>query len=108
MLVLFDQATPVPLRPFFKGHKVATAFQRGWDKLKNGDLLKAAQEAGFEVLVTPDKNIQFQQNLMNYTIAIVVLGNPQWPVLRHHVDRVVTAVNAAKPGTYCEVEIPER
>ncbi len=43
-----------------------------------------------------------------YTIAIVVLGNPQWPVLRHHVDRVVAAVNAAKPGTYCEVEIPER
>ncbi|PYT57873.1 MAG: hypothetical protein DMG46_12595, partial [Acidobacteria bacterium] len=73
-----------------------------------GDLLRAAEEAGFEVLVTPDKNIRYQQNLENYTIAIVVLGNPQWPVLRHHVDRVVAAVNAAKPGTYCEVEIPER
>lgn len=80
----------------------------GWDELKNGDLLKAAEEAGFEVLVTTDKNIRYQQNLGNYTIAIVVLANPQWPVLRHHVDRVVAAVNAAKPGTYCEVEIPER
>ncbi|PYT44679.1 MAG: hypothetical protein DMG47_09890 [Acidobacteria bacterium] len=108
MLVLFDQSTPVPIRPSLKGHTVETAWQRGWDKLKNGDLLRAAEEAGFEVLVTPDKNIRYQQNLENYTIAIVVLGNPQWPVLRHHVDRVVAAVNAAKPGTYCEVEIPER
>jgi hypothetical protein len=108
MLVLFDQSTPVPIRPFLKGHTVETAWQRGWDKLKNGDLLKAAEEAGFEVLVTPDKNIRYQQNLKNCRVAIVVLGNPQWPVLRHHVDRIVTAVNCAKPGTYCEVEIPER
>ena len=79
MLILFDQATPVPLRPFLREHKVETAYQRGWDKLKNGDLLKAAQEAGFEVLVTPDKNVRYQQSLTNYTIAIVVLGNPQWP-----------------------------
>jgi len=51
MLVLFDQSTPVPIRPFLRGHRVETAGQRGWDKLKNGDfdLLKAAEEAGFEV-----------------------------------------------------------
>jgi hypothetical protein len=91
-----------------KGHTVETAWQRGWDKLRNGDLLKAAGEAGFEVLVTPDKSIRNQQNLKKHTIAIVVLGNPQWPVLRHHVHRMVAAVNAAKPSTYCEVEIPER
>ena len=72
MLVLFDQGTPVPIRPFLKEHTVETAFQRRWDKLKNGDLLKAAQEAGFEVLVTPDKNVRYQQNLKNYRIAIVV------------------------------------
>lgn len=108
MLVLFDQGTPVPIRRLLKEHKVETASQRGWDKLKNGDLLRAAQEAGFEVLVTPDKNVRYQQNLKNYTIAIVVLGNPQWPALRDHVDRVVAAVNAAKAGTYCEVKIPEQ
>jgi hypothetical protein len=103
MLVLFDQSTPVPIRPFLREHKVETAWQRGWDKLKSGDLLKAAEEAGFEVLVTPDKNIRYQQNLKNYTIAVVVVGNPQWPALRHHVDRIVAAVNATKPGSYCEV-----
>jgi hypothetical protein len=63
MLVLFDQSTPVPIRPFLREHKVETTWQRGWGKLKNGDLLKAAEEAGFEVLVTPDKNIRYQQNL---------------------------------------------
>ena len=108
MFVLFDQGTPVPIRPFPKEHTVQTTAQQGWDKLKNGELLKAAEDAGFAVLVTPDKNIRYQQNLKNYAIAIVVQGNSQWPVLRQHVERVVAAVNAAKPGTYCEVEIAEQ
>ena len=107
MLVLFDQGTPVPIRKFLTGHVVQTTAQRGWDELKNGELLKAAEAAGFEVLLTPDKNIRFQQNLAMRGIAVVVLGNPQWPVLRRHVDRVVAAVKAARPGTYVEVEIPE-
>ena len=53
------------------------------------------------------KNIRYQQNLVIRTIELVVLGNPQWPALRHHVDRVVAAVNARRPGTYVVVEIPE-
>src|SRR5690242_3279642 len=106
MLVLFDQGTPVPIRRFLKEHVVQTAAQRGWEERKNGELLKAAEEAGFEVFLTPDKNICYQQNLTIRAIAIVVLGNPQWPVLRQHVGRVVAAVNAARPGTYVEVEIP--
>jgi len=108
MLILFDQGTPVPIRRFLTGHKVETTVQRGWDTLKNGDLLRAAQDAGFEVLVTPDKNIRYQQNLKAFAIAIVVLGNPQWPALRKHVDRVVAAVASAKPGECIEVEISDR
>jgi len=69
-------------------------------------MLKAAEDAGFDVFVTPDKNIRYQQNLKVHAIAIVVLSRPQWPVLRQHVERVVAAVNNAMPGTYCEVEIP--
>jgi hypothetical protein len=108
MLVLFDQGTPVPIRPFLKEHTVQTASERGWDTLQNGELLKAAEAAGFNVLVTPDKNIRYQQNLAARTIALVVLGNPQWPILRLHLDRVVAAVNAARPGSYTEVKIPEQ
>ena len=108
MFVLFDQGTPVPIRPFLKEHTVQTTAQRGRDKLKNGELLKAAQDSKFDVLVTPDKNIRYQQNLTVRTIALVVLGNPQWPILRLQVERVVAAVNAARPGSYTEVKIPER
>jgi hypothetical protein len=98
----------VPIRPFLKEHIVETTAERGWDTLGNGELLKAAEAAGFDVPVTPDKNIRYQQNLTARTIALVVLGNPQWPVLRLHVERVVAAVNTATPGSYTEIEIPER
>jgi len=107
MLVLFDQSTPVPLGAFLREHQVETAYERGWDTLTNGELLKVAESAGFQVFVTPDKNIRYQQNLREHTIAIVVVGNPQWPVLRLHVERVAAAVNCAIPGSYTEVQIPE-
>jgi len=106
MRVLFDQATPVPIRQFLKGHTVRTAAQEGWDTLRNGELLNAAEQSGFEVFLTPDKNIRYQQNLVERKIAIVVVGNPQWPILRAHVDLVVVAINAARPGSYTEVLIP--
>ena len=106
MRILFDQATPVPIRPYLEGHTVTTAFRQGWDTLKNGELLAAAEQAGFEVFVTTDQNMSYQQNLTNRTIAIVVLGQQQWPNVRPHVQRVVDAVNAATPGSFTEVEIP--
>lgn len=106
MRVLFDQSTPVPLRRFLKRHIVETAAQRGWDRLKNGDLLRAAEAAGFEVFVTPDKNMPYQQNLKDFRIAVVILGSAQWPALQEHVDRVVAAVDGAKSGSYTRVDIP--
>ena len=82
MLILFDQGTPVPLRSFLKGHTVKTAAQQGWSTLSNGDLLRAAEAEGFDVLLTTDKNLAYQQSLKDRRVAIVVLGNPQWPVAR--------------------------
>ena len=108
MLVLFDQSTPAPLRHALKAHVVVEAIERGWERLENGALLDAAEAAAFEILVTADKNIRYQQNLTSRKIAIVVLGNAQWPVLRRYVDRVVLALNGATPGSYTEVEIPVR
>jgi hypothetical protein len=108
MLVLFDHSTPAPLRDALKAHTVVEAIERGWQRLENGALLDAAEAAGFEILVTADKNMRHQQNLAARKIAIVVLGNAQWPVLRRYVDRVVTALNAATPGSYTEVEVPLR
>jgi hypothetical protein len=106
MLILFDHSTPAPLRYARKGHIVVEAFERGWERFVNGGLLDAAEAAGFELLLTADKNLRYQQNLTGRKIAIVALGNAQWPVLRRHVERVVAAVDAATPGSYAEVDIP--
>jgi hypothetical protein len=62
MRILFDQATPVPIRPYLEGHTVRTATQQGWDKLRTGDLLTAAEQAGFDILLTTDKNMRYQQS----------------------------------------------
>ena len=72
----------------------------------NGTLLDAAEAAGFEVFITADKNLRYQQNLAGRKIAILILGNAQWPVLRKYVERVVVAVDALTPGSFVEVEIP--
>ena len=106
MLILFDNGTPAPLRHALKGHIVVEALERGWDRLGNGELIAAAEAAGFELLLTTDKNMRHQQNLTGRKIAFVVIDNQQWPTLRRYVDRVVAAVNAATPGSYVEVEIP--
>jgi hypothetical protein len=106
MLILFDNGTPAPLRYALKGHVVVEAIERGWDRLLNGELIAAAEAAGFELLLTTDKNMRYQQNLTGRKIAFVVIGNQQWPVLRRYVDRVVAVVNVATPGSFAEIEIP--
>jgi hypothetical protein len=68
-------------------------------------LLAEAERAGFDVFVTADKNIQYQ-NLSGRKIAVVVLSTPQWPLVRLHTDKIAAAVNAAAPGSYVEVQIP--
>ncbi len=107
MLVLFDNGTPRTLARFLIDHHMVTeARARGWEKLENGDLLREAEAAGFEVLVTTDKNLSYQQNLKGRRIAIVVLGLGRWSLIKHWVPQVVAAVNAATSGSFAEVEIP--
>jgi len=106
MLILFDHVTPGGIARFLPGHTVIKAKDRGWDTLTNGELLSEAERAAFDVLLTADKNIRFQQNLAGRKIAIVVLSTPQWPVVRLHPERIAAAVNAAAPGSYTEVRIP--
>ena len=108
MLILFDHSTPRGLARHLTGHLVTEAKERGWDTLTNGDLLAAAETAGFEVLVTADKNMRYQQNLGARKIAIVVLGNSPWWLLQRYLERIAAAVNAARPGSFAEVQIPFR
>ena len=79
MKVLFDQGTPVPLREFLSGHEVSTAYELGWSALRNGELLAMAEAGGFQVFVTTDNNLRYQQNLQERGIAIVVSSTTCWP-----------------------------
>jgi len=105
MKVLFDQGTPVPLRRYLADHNVATAAELEWSQLTNGELLAAATEAGFEVLVTTDQNLRYQQNLKNRTIAIVVLMSASWPRIKKRADNIAQTINALGKSDYIEVEI---
>jgi hypothetical protein len=107
VLVLFDHGTPKGLARTLVGHTVHTAQSRGWDTLSNGELLNAAEEAGFELLLTTDRRIRYQQNLEVRHVALVVLtGSTKWSAVRQHSDRINAAVSSATPGSYSEVEIP--
>src|ERR1700726_1493199 len=106
MRILFDHGTPSGIASALSPHEVTEARERGWDTISNGELLQAAEEAGFDLLLTTDKRIQYQQNLTNRKIAILALGNSTWRVVRLYLDRIPLALNEASPGSYSEVDIP--
>lgn len=103
MRVLFDQGTPAPLRRFLTGHEVETVYLRGWSELSNGALLSVAEQAGFDILITTDGNLRYQQNLSRRRIAILVLPTTRWPEIREHVAYVCAAINEAIRSGYLEL-----
>ena len=105
MKVLFDQGTPVPLRHALSGHAVETAFERGGSELQNGALLAAAEQAGFDVFITTDRNLKYQQNLVGRRLAVVVLRSTSWPRLQRVLPAIVAAAAGAAPGSYIEVGV---
>jgi len=104
--VLFDQGTPVPLREALLGHEVSTAYERGWSTLSNGELLDVAERNGFEVFVTTDSRLRYQQNLTARRIAVVCLLSTSWPRIRRIISSAVDAIDAASPGAYVEIQVP--
>jgi hypothetical protein len=106
MRILFDHGTPIGIAKALSGHDVTEAIDRGWEKVSNGELLAAAENEGFDLLLTTDKNIRHQQNLAARKIGILVLGNSTWRMVRLHLDCIVSAINENALGGYAEVDIP--
>ena len=102
MRILFDQGTPVPLRQVLSDHTVVTAFEMGWSDLGNGDLLRAA-EGRFEVFITTDQNLRYQQNLTARQLAILVLPTTSWPAIKNHLGSILNALDGVRGGTYLEI-----
>ncbi len=102
MRILFDQGAPVPLRQHFPDHQVQTAFELGWSRLTNGDLLAAAEKQ-FDVLVTTDQNLRYQQSLADRKLAILVLPTTSWPRLQNRIDEIIKALTSLNTGEYLEL-----
>ena len=105
MKILFDQGTPRPLRHSLAEHSVDTASERGWSDLDNGNLLQAAEDEGYDLLITTDQNIRHQQDLANMNIAILVLLSTAWPLIQQKVDAISPAINEMEPGELKEIAI---
>lgn len=104
MRILFDQGTALPLRRHLHPHAVDTLAELGWSELSNGQLLDQAEAKGYEVLVTTDQSLRYQQDLTRRTLRIVVLKTTSWPRIRGQVSRVTQAIDELEAGGYAEVD----
>src|SRR3984885_1271771 len=100
MKILLDESVPQNLRLLIgDGHTVVTAWYQGWSGLKNGALLDAAEAAGFDLFITADQEMSYQQNLTARKIALMVLSTNNWSFIQAGVG----GINAATPASYAEV-----
>jgi predicted nuclease of predicted toxin-antitoxin system len=98
--VLFDHNVPRKLRFLLGDHVIETADALGWAELRNGELLAEAELAGFDVVLTGDKNLSYQQNLAGRTLAIIVLETNNWNILKLNTLPVAEALDRATPGSF--------
>jgi hypothetical protein len=105
--ILFDNNVPLGLRAFLDRHEVRNLIEMNWSpELENGELIEKAEAFGFDVLLTADQNIRYQQNLTHRRLALVVLDSNLWPRVRIHTAAILAAVENATPGSYQSISIP--
>ena len=105
MRILFDANTPAPLARFLTKHEVSRADELGWQGLENGDLLDASEKSGFDMLLTCDQNLWYQQNFQTRRLAIVILSTNHWPTLRLVAAKVSNKVGFVRPGEVVRIDI---
>lgn len=106
MTILLDESIPQKLRLLINSrHTVVTTWFQGWSGLKNGALLAAAEEAGFDLFVTADQELHYQQNLTGRRMAILVLSTNNWAVVKQRIETIQAAIENASPGGFVFVEI---
>ena len=104
MKALFDECMPQPLRRFLKDFEISTAQEMGWGRVKNGELLQRA-EGVFDVFVTADQRLKYQQNLSGRQLAILVLSTNRWPKVKARTAEIIAAMQSLKPGDYVELTL---
>jgi len=108
MKIILDESVPQKLRLLIEGgHTVVTTWYQGWSGLKNGALLTAAEGARFDLFITADQELTYQQNLTGRKMAVLVLSTNNWDFIKAGINKIRAAIEAVTPGSYAEVEIPE-
>jgi hypothetical protein len=101
--LLFDRNIPDPLARHLTGFVIRRTEDEGWNTLKNGELLDAAERTGFFVMLTADQNLRYQQNLSGRRLALVVLATPKWTELREQIPTIQAALDSVTEGGYVEL-----
>jgi hypothetical protein len=101
-----DHNTPAPLRYALRGRQVEIAYERGWAELQNGDPIAEAESAGFDLPITSDQGIRYQQNWAVRSLALLVLSTNDWTQLRRFKERILEVVDSIQPSVCVELEIP--
>ena len=105
MKILFDHNTPRPLRRYLTEHSVDTAREKGWAEFRNGNLLDNAEREGYEILITADQSMRYQQNMARRRMAIVVLLSNRWPDVQTKIGEIRSALEELGTGEILEVPI---
>ncbi len=102
MNAIIDECVPAIVKRGLPGHNIATVQEMGWSGIKNGELLKLVS-ADFDVFITSDKNLRFQQNLASFDIAVILLPSNQVPVIKGLLDQISEALSKIQPKDFLEI-----
>jgi predicted nuclease of predicted toxin-antitoxin system len=105
--VLFDHNIPHKLRTnliSLSYHEIITASYLGWGELTNGELLRKAEQDGFEVFVTGDQRLIYEQNLTGRRLAVIALSTNNWPIIKDHLPTILAAIDSVAPGSVQMIE----
>ena len=106
MKIILDESTPQKLRMLIDArHTVVTTWFQGWSGLKNGALLNAAEQEGFELFITADQELGYQQNLTDRSMAILVLSTNNWSLVKARINEITAAIDVITPGSFVFIEI---
>jgi len=105
MNILLDANTPAPLARFLRGHQVSRADEMGWQDLENGALLDAAEREAFDLLLTCDRNIRYQQNFSERKLAVAVLSTNHWPTLRAKAAKIGSAIDFIQKSQIVPIDV---
>lgn len=104
MKILFDECMPQPLRERMVEFEISTAQEMGWGRVKNGELLKRA-EGVFDVFLTADQQLKYQQNLKGGKLAMLILSTNRWPKVKAKTTEIIAAIQSLRPGDYMELDL---